>query len=224
MEDLELKNLWLSYDQKLANAQLLNAQSWALNLRCFAEIQQKKASSKLRALARHNIVAVVLGIIWVLCLGVLVWGNGFANVYFCISVAAIALFSLYAVIVYTRHTAIINSIDYDASVVATQEKLARLQTSTFSSIRILWLQMPFYTTFWWSKEFVATGASFWLISFPIALLFLFLAIYLYRNLRVENMHKKWVRSLMMAGPELRNVVKSMSFLEEIEAFKKEMIA
>lgn len=222
MEDLELKNLWFSYEKKLADAQLLNAQSWALNLRCFAEIQQKKAASKLRALAIHNVFAVLLGIVWVLFLGVLVWGNGFVNPYFCVSVAAIALFSLYAVIVYIRHTAIINSIDYNESVVAAQEKLARLQTSTFRSIRVLWLQMPFYTTFWWSPEFVSTGASFWLISFPITLLFVVLAVYLYRNLRVENMHKKWVRAIMMAGPELRNVVRSMAFLEEIESLRKDV--
>ena len=92
MEDIELQNIWQSYDRKIAEAQVLNAQSWVLNLRCFENIQQQKAASKLNALVRHNIVAVVLGIVWVLFLGILVWGNRFKNVYFSFSVSMILLF------------------------------------------------------------------------------------------------------------------------------------
>jgi glucan phosphoethanolaminetransferase (alkaline phosphatase superfamily) len=223
MEDAELKNIWLSYDKKLADAQLLNAQSWALNLRCFAEIQQKKASSKLRALTIHNIFAVVIGILWILILGALVVLNHFKNPYFSTSLLAILLFSVYAVFIYIRHIDIIAGIDYDKSIIETQQKLAKLQTSTFRSIRIIWLQLPFYTCFWWNTTFVESDPSFWYTALPIALAFLAVALYLYRNLRPENMHKKWVRSLMLAGPELKNVVKSIDFLKEIEEFKKGMI-
>jgi hypothetical protein len=223
MEDIELKNTWLAYDRKLAEAQVLNAQSWALNLRCFAEIQQKKASSKLRALTIHNIVAVIIGIFWTLILGALVWFNHFTNPFFSTSVLAIALFSVYAIYIYIRHTDIIAGIDYDNSIVVTQKKLAHLQTSTFRSIRIIWLQLPFYTSFWWNTTFVESDPSFWYIALPVFLVFLLIAIYLYRNLRPENMHKKWVRSLMLAGPELKNVSKSIAFLEEVEELKKSMI-
>jgi glucan phosphoethanolaminetransferase (alkaline phosphatase superfamily) len=223
MEDNELKNIWLTYDKKLADAQLLNAQSWALNLRCFAEIQQKKASSKLRALTIHNIFAVLIGIVWILLLGALVWLNHFTNPYFSTSMLAILLFSLYAVFIYIRHIDIIAGIDYDNSIVETQQKLARLQASTFKSIRIIWLQLPFYTCFWWNTTFVESDPSFWYIALPVALVFLLAALFLYRNLRPENMHKKWVRSLMLAGPELKNVVKSIDFLKEVEEFKKGMM-
>jgi hypothetical protein len=223
MEDIELKNTWLAYDRKLAEAQVLNAQSWALNLRCFAEIQQKKASSKLRALTIHNIIAVIIGIFWTLILGALVWFNHFTNPFFSTSVLAIALFSVYAIYIYIRHTDIIAGIDYDNSIVVTQEKLANLQTSTFRSIRIIWLQLPFYTSFWWNTTFVESDPSFWYTALPVFLVFLFIAIYLYRNLRPENMHKKWVRSLMLAGPELKNVSKSIAFLAEVEELKKSMI-
>jgi hypothetical protein len=224
MEDLELKTIWQSYDNKIAEAQVLNAQSWALNLRCFETIQQQKAGSKLNALARHNTAAVVLGILWVLFLGILVWGNLFENICFSISISMIALFSLYAIIVYVKHIILIKQINYDESIVDTQKKLAYLQTSTFQSVRIIWLQLPFYTTWWWHGKWVfGTDLSFWLISFPITLLFALLAIYLYKNIRIENMHKKWVRSLMMAGPEYKNVMKSMAFINEIEEFKKDLI-
>ena len=223
MEDIELKNLWQSYDTKISNAALLNAQSWALNFRCFESIQQQKITSKLNALTRHNIAAVIIGIIWVLVLGILVWGNHFANPFFGISVSMILLFSLYAIVVYIKHIIMISQVDYDHTILDTQKKLTAIQASTFQSIRIIWIQMPFHTTWWWSISFVTSGIGFWLISFPITLLFTWLTLYIYRNLRAENMHKKWVRSLLMAGPELRNIIKSMAFLKEIEEFKKDLV-
>jgi len=224
MEDIELKNIWQSYDRKIAEAQVLNAQSWVLNMRCFETIQQQKASSKLNALARHNIAAIVLGIIWVLFLGILVWGNHFANFYFSFSVSMILLFSLYAVIIYLKHTILIKQINYEGNILDTQKKLASLQASTFQGTRIIWLQLPFHTTWWWHSSWAFSGdLRFWFISLPITLLFTLLAIYLYQNLRIENMHKKWVRLLMMAGPEYKNVASSLAFLNEIEEFKKELI-
>jgi hypothetical protein len=224
MEDRELKNIWQSYDRKIAEAQLLNAQSWALNLRCFETIQQQKAASRLNALARFKTGAVILGILWVLFLSVLVWGNGFANPYFGVSVSIIALFSAYAVVVYIKHIILIRQLNYDGNIIDTQKKLSALQASTFQSTRVLWLQMPFHTTWFWHSSWIDfSTARFWLINFPITLLFALLAIYLYKNITAENMHKKWVRSLMMAGPEYKDVVRSKAFLDEIEEFRKELI-
>ncbi|MES2329163.1 MAG: hypothetical protein V4539_06130 [Bacteroidota bacterium] len=224
MEDLELKDIWRSYDKKIAEAQVLNAQSWLLNLRCFESIQQQKAQSKLKSLARFKTAAVVLGIFFLLLLGLLIWGNHFVNPYFTISMGAIFLFSLYAIIVYIKHIILIRQLDYDGNIIDTQKKLAGLQSSTFQSTRIMWLQMPFYSTWFWDNKWITeTGSKFWLIALPVTVLFTLLAIFLYHNIRVENMHKRWVRSLMMSGPEYKNVVRSMEFLNEIEEFKKELI-
>ena len=224
MEDIELKNIWLAYDKKIAEAQLLNRQSWVLNFKCFETIQQQKAESSLSSLSRFKIFAVVLGIVWVLFLGMLVWGNRFENPFFSVSVAMIALFSVYAVVVYIQHIVLIHRLNYDGNIIDTQKKIARLQASTFSSTRILWLQMPFYTTwFWHTKWIVLMGMKFWLIPVPITLLFTFLAVYLYRNITIENMHKPWVRKLMMSGPEYKNLIRSIAFLNEIEEFRKDIL-
>jgi hypothetical protein len=224
MEDIELQNIWQSYDKKIAAAEILNAQSWLLNFRCFENMQYQKAESKLNSLARFKIVGVIAGIVWVLFLALLVWGNRFENPYFGVSISMIALFSLYAVVIYIKHTILIRQISYDGNIMATQKKLARLESSTFQSTRITWLQLPFYTTwFWHSKWILFTSLKFWLIPFPITLLFVLMTVYLYKNIRIEKMHKKWVRSLMMAGPEYKNVLTSMEFLKEIEDFKKELI-
>lgn len=218
-----MKNIWQSYDRKIEEARVLNLQSWALNLRCFETIQTQKAKSKLDSLVTFKIWAVALGIIWVLFLGILIYGNRFENPYFGVSVSFIMLFSLIAVVVYIKHIIIIKQINYAENITDTQKKLAQLQVSTIKFTGIVWLQMPFHTTwFWHSKWILFSSLKFWLIPFPITLLFTFLAIYLYRNINLENMHKKWVRALMMAGPEYKSVIKAIDFINEIDAFKKDL--
>jgi len=213
VEDITLKDLWKAQDEKLDR-------SMKLNLYLLESMQKQKAESKLNSLARFKGWAVVLGILWVAFLGLLIYGNQLQNLYFTVSVGAIMLFNIAAVIIYIKHIAIIKSLDYSQSITGTQEKLSKLQTSTFN-LRFLLLQTPFYTSFFWSGEMISgMGPKFWLISVPITLLFTLLAIWLYRNLTLENMNKKWVRGLINSTPEHTSVFKAMDFLKEIEEFKK----
>ena len=193
-----------------------------LNLYLLESLQKQKAESKLNSLARFKLWAVVLGIVWVLFLGILIYGNWFKNPYFTISVFMIALFSLVAVIVYIKHIVLIRQIDYSKNITDTQKKLTELQSSTFNISRFLWLQTPFYTTWFWSTEMIGDmDIKFWLISVPITILFTFLAIWLYKNLTLQSLDKRWVKILVKNTPEYTSVVKARDFLNEIEAFKKE---
>jgi hypothetical protein len=109
--------------------------------------------------------------------------------------------------------------DYSQSITDTQEKLSRLQASTFNT-RFLFLQTPFYTIWFWSADMItAAGIKFWLISVPVGLLLTVLAIWLYRNLKPENMHKKWVSAFIKRNPEHKSIIEAQEFLNEIEEFK-----
>lgn len=219
MQDMELRQVWESYNQQIAKAEILNLQSWALNIRCFESLQQQRAEKKLNALRWFNTRAVILGIVWVGFLLLLVWGNRFQNVFFSLSVSAIALITLLVTATYIRHNILIGQVRYDNPVTDTQQQLARLARSTFHSTAIAWLQLPFYTTWFWSSSWIREGGmGFWLIAFPITLLFTLIAIFLYRNISAGNLHKKWVKSLMMAGPEYSHVAAAKAYLEEIDAF------
>lgn len=219
MQDIELKQVWESNKQQLAKAELLNLQSWALNIRCFESLQQQQAEKKLTALSRFNTRAIVLGIVWVGFLLLLVWANRFQNIFFTLSISAIALITLFMTATYIRHNILIGQVRYDHPVTDTQQQLARLQRSTFHSTAIAWLQLPLYTTWFWSSSWIQeAGMSFWLIAFPITLFFTLLAVFLYRNISAGNLHKKWVKSLMMAGPEYSHVAAARAYLEEIDAF------
>jgi hypothetical protein len=224
MEDLELKSIWQQYDKRIEEARVLNLQSWALNLRCFETIQTEKAKSKLHALARFKAWVAVLGVLWVLFLAVIIQGSWMVNPYFTVSAGMIMVFNILAVAVYIRHIVLIREINYSESITATQQKLASLKLSTVNTTRILMLQMPFYTTWFWHSNWIHNDStSFWLVAFPITLLFTWLAVFLYRNITLKNMHKKWLKLFMSAGPEYSSVAEAQAFISEIEDFKKDMV-
>jgi hypothetical protein len=220
MQDFELQNIWKEYDRRLEESKILNLQSWALNLKSFEMIQQLKAKSKLNKLVSIKIFVAALGIIWVAFLVFLVVHLlDFSKIFFIISACAIALITLAAVIVYIKHVVLIRTINNTEAVVDVQKKIARLQSSTIQITRILFLQSPFYCTWFVSVYDVMTGhAGFWFITFPIAILFTIAAIWLYWNIDMRNKDKKWFR-LLFSGAEWTYLVKAEEFINEIDTFK-----
>jgi hypothetical protein len=215
MEEMELKSIWNAYDKKLER-------SLKLNLRIFEDMQTGKAKSKLNALLSIKAGGVIIGILWTLFLGLLVYSVNFKNLWFSGSVALIMIFTLIAIVNYIDHIMLINRIDYTNSITDTQTKLAELQVSTIYTTRFAWLQLPFYTTFFWNNSWVMEGdKGFWLIAFPITILFILLAIWLYKNIVPGNLHKAWMKKLMMIGMEYKYALSASELLQEIEDFKKD---
>ncbi|MBK6380752.1 MAG: hypothetical protein IPF72_14095 [Chitinophagaceae bacterium] len=97
-------------------------------------------------MARLKLVAVILGILWTLFLGVLVYGNQLQNIYFTVSVGMIMLITIAAIAIYIKHIVLIKELDYSQSITDTQKKLAKLQASTFNN-RFILLQTPFTPPF-----------------------------------------------------------------------------
>lgn len=214
MEDTALRTLWKAQGEKLEKA-------LKFNLFLMESLQKQKAESKLNSLARFKSRAVIAGILWVIILGILFYGNQLQNIYFTISVGIIMLFNIGAVVMYINHIVLIRQIDYSQSITATQKKLSALQASTFN-MRFLFLQAPFYTTWFWSIEMIGElDIKFWLISVPITLLFTILAIWLFKNLTPQNMNKKWVKAFIKSNTEHSSIIKAQDFLTEIEQFKKD---
>jgi hypothetical protein len=223
MEDLELKNIWAAYDKKLEEAKILNLQSWALNLKCFEELQLHKAKSKLRALAGFRWGVIVLSIAYVLFLSMLVYFIRWRNIYFTVSIGMIALITMITLVTYIKHIVIISQINYSNSITDTQGKLSILRSSMINIVRIAWLQLPFWSTFFWSSKWIIYGSlSFWLIPLPITLFLTWLAIWLYRNVSLKNMDRAWFK-ILLGSPEWTSVQKALEFMREIEVFKQDLI-
>lgn len=219
---MELQNIWKAYDQKLEEARVLNLQSWVLNFKSFEALQTQKAKSKLNSLARFKTRAILAGILWVAILAFLIYHSlTFSKIFFVLSAGIIALVTLFAVIVYIQHVIWIRQIDNSETIIDVQKKVAQLQSSTLQIPRILFLQMPFYTTWWFTPQMVTSGdLKFWLISFPIALLFAFFSFWLYRNINYKNVQKKWFK-ILFNSPEWTSVTKAIQFVKEIEDYKND---
>lgn len=220
MEDSQLKELLTSYNHQLEEARVLNLQSWVLNYKCYESMQSQKAKSKLRSLTTFKMVAVVLGILWVMFLGYLLYYSlEMSKIFFVISISAIILITSAAIFVYAYHIVLLRQIDNTENVVKTQETIARLQASTINITRILFLQSIFYCTFWWTPAMIEhSPVSFWLISFPVAFLFGWASVWLYLNISYKNAHKKWFR-ILFNSPEWTSLIKANEYLSEIERFK-----
>ncbi len=223
MEEQDFINIWKTYDKKIEEARILNLQSWALNLHWFESMQTNKAKAKMSSLANFKVGAVILGILYILFLSVLIYSNHMKNIYFTISLVLILLIIIIVTGVYIKHIILIRQIRYTESLTYTQENLSRLQSSTINIVRIAWLQLPLYTTWFWNTDWIVRDPlNFWLIAFPITLLFTLLTIWLYRNISLKNMNKKWFK-ILFNSPEWKSVRKSMEFIKEIEMFKEELI-
>lgn len=223
MNDIQLQQLWAEYDNKLEQAKVLNLQAWALNLQSKEALQMHKAKSKLNKLANYKKWVIALGVIWVLVLGFLIFNTiTWQGIFFDISAGAIAITTIIAIAFYVHHITLIQKVDNSESIVSAQQTIAQLQASTLQAIRIIWLQLPFYCTFYLSPALLQkAGTTFIIVHAVITLLFVWAAIWLYRNINYTNRHKKWFK-LLMGNIEWTNIAKAAQFLDEVEAFKKEV--
>jgi len=218
MQDSELENMWKVDSGKTDPAYIMNLQTWALHVRTIEYVQTFKAEARLRSLATFKSMAAAIGLIWSLFLGILIYGNHFKNVFFSGSLSILLLFSILSIVVYARQIILIKTIDYGEPVTAIQERLSKLQISTVGIVRLLWLQLPFYTTFFWSSQWIKSDKFFWVIALPITLAFTFLAVWIYRQLSLKNREKKWFR-ILVGKKEWVSITDAKTALDEIATFK-----
>jgi len=223
MEDMDLKNIWQAYDRKLEEARILNLQSWALNLQSFENLQSHKAKSVLNRLAGFKVWMVVLGFVWVfLLVFLIVHSLTLSKIFFVVSAGMIAVCTGIAVVVYIKHIVLIREIDNTDSVTAVQQKLSKLQASTINIVRILFLQSPFYTTWYINRHMLEQeNTGMWIFQILVTSFFSVMAIWLYKNISYRNAHKKWFK-LLFSGLDWTAPAKAMEFMKEIEEFKKEL--
>ena len=216
MNESDLKNAWKLYDKKLDRLLEVNFQQ-------LKAVQTQKAESKIESFKKNHTIVMVLGIVWVLFLGFLLYSIR-NNIYFTVSVGLIMLFNVFAVALYLRHIIILNQINIAESITETQRKLAQVHTSYSQVGRVLLLQTPLYCTFYYSEALVQHGGTlFWSIQAVIVPSLTALSIYLFRKLSHKNQSDNWVKRTdkFFGAEKLRNAI---AFLNEIEEFKKENLS
>ena len=215
MEDTEIINLWKSYDKKLEENLLFNKKN-------AEDITKIKVQSFLSSMKPMKIFIVLFSLVWVGFVEILIF-NIFdvASPFLLVSAAIHILLTKLAIGIYLYQLILIYQVDINEPIVATQEKLVRLRSTTLWISRLLFLQLPVWTTFWWNEVMLHEWNVFqWLITGSVTLAFAFAAIWLFFNIKYENRDKKWFR-LLFTGIEWNPLVKSMELLSQIDEYKIE---
>ena len=213
MEDIEIINLWKSYDRKLNENLLLNRKN-------ADEISKIKAQSLLSSMKPMKIFTIVVGIIWVVFIDVIIIRSFYiASSFFLVSAAILSLLNKLAIGIYLYQLILIHRIELDGAIMATQRRLASLKSTTLWIPRILFLQLPLWTTFYWTKTIFENGSIFLILTQAIVtLLFTLAAVWLFRNINYENRDKRWFR-IIFNRKEWYPVIKSIELYKEIQEFK-----
>lgn len=214
MEELALKELWQSYNNRLEESLLINKKNTE-------SITKMQAASLLNSIKPIKIFAMLAGIGWVFVIDTILWHLlEVASLFFLISAGIQVILTKLALFIYLYQLIVIYQIDISDPVVATQEKLASLRSSSLWVARILFLQLPVWSTFYLRKEiFSVNNQSYLIVNLAITLLFVLVSLWLFFNINYKNKDKKWFR-MIFGGKEWDNVLKSITLYNDIQDFKK----
>lgn len=210
----EFQQLWKAYDAKLEH-------SLQLNFRLLKEVQTQKTKSVLRTLTAGRVIGIVLGLLYEIILCLACWYVRSQPV-MAISIGVFIVVTGIAIGAYLRELVLIGRIGYADNIVNTQAKLAGIQSSIIRTLRISWIQLPFWVTFFVSNGLMRTGGPvFWSVEIPLVLAFTVIAVIFFRNLTPENIERRrWVRKLVQ-GTGWKSVTRAIGFMQEIREFKQE---
>lgn len=218
MNESELRLLWQSSNEKLESSLKVNKQNTE-------DITRLKAQNFLSSMKPVKIFTLIVGILWVTVVGsvlVNLFVNAYDSVslYFLYSATIQVLLTAIAVLVYIYQLELLYKIDFTEPVVSIQKKLSKLKVSTLNVTRILFLQLPIWTTFYWNETMFANGNLFlWIIQGTITLAFTYMAIWLFFSIRFENRNKRWFQ-LIFRGKEWVPILQSMELLNQIEKYQE----
>ncbi len=212
MENSEIINLWKFYDKKLDDNLLLNRKN-------AEDITHIKIRMFLISMTPLKLFTIVVGLLWVGLVDVLIINLfSVASLYFLISAGIQVLLTKLAIGIYFYQSVLIRQVDISEPIIATQEKIARLKSSTLWVARLLFLQLPLWTTFYLNDALLKSGnVVFYTIQAITTISFTFLAIWLFLNIKYENKEKKWFR-LIFTGKEWSPLIKSMELLNQLSDY------
>lgn len=219
MEEKHIMELWQTTNAKLED-------SFFISRKNTEEITKMKVQTLLSSMRPVKVFAVVAGFLWVL-FGAILVANLFIysfdkiSPWFLFSAAFQILLTAIALVLYIYQTVHICQADISDSIVETQRKLATLKSSSLWIARFLFLQLPLWTTFYWNKDMMRNGhTGLWVLQIVITLLFAFIAVWLFFNIKYKNKDKKWFR-FIFGKREWEPVLKAIELNKEIADFKED---
>jgi hypothetical protein len=217
MNEMEFKNLWQKTNEKLE-------ESFVINRNNTDDITRMKVYNFISSMKPIKIFTLLVGILWVgvgASLLSQIYLNAFSETNKCFLFSASIQVGITAValLIYLYQLITISEVDISDPVLKTQEKLASLKLSTLWVTRILFLQLPVWTTFWWNETMFKDWNLFqWALTGIVTLSFTYFAIWLFFNIKYENRNKKWFM-LIFKGKEWTSLMNSIELIEQINNYK-----
>lgn len=215
MNEVEIINLWKSYDKKLRESLLLNKKN-------VEDISKLKVKSFLSSMRPLKVFTVLTGIVWVIIMDFIIVNlfNVASPFFLTAAIIQVALTKI-AIVIYLYQLILIQRVNINEPVLSAQHKIAELRTSTLWTARVLFLQLPVWTFFYWNKSMFESGNTALLfIQILITASFTALALWLFFNIRYENKDRKWFR-LIFNGNEWEPVMKSADLLKQLDEYESE---
>ena len=215
MQESEILNLWKTYNKKLEENLVLNKKN-------AEDITRIKVKSFLSSMKPLKFFTILVGIVWVVFVDVIIFSHlQDANLFFLLSAGIQVVLTKAAIVIYIYQLILIHQVDISEPVVVTQLRLARLKSTTLWVARLLFLQLPVWTTFYWNQGILENGnLTLYIIQAITTLAFTYAAVWLFLNIRHENKDQKWFR-LIFDGNEWSPVIKSMELMNQLNEFTED---
>lgn len=214
MENIELQNIWKSYDRKLESMLAIN-KDVAVNL------SRQKLNKQISRLYRPKWTAIIVGVPYTLLLIGVTTIASIAKAYFvAIGFGAIALIMTMVLVLYLHQLYLISRIKRDEEVLTTQRLLSKLRVWSFRTLNLAVFQLPFWSICWISVNGLKDSPLVYGgVNLLIFLILSYLAYWIYKKLSYKNKESK-IRDFFLSGSEWDPILKSAEILEQIKEYKK----
>jgi hypothetical protein len=216
MNENEFKKLWQTSNEMLEK-------NCAINKSISEDIAHLKTYNLIGTMKPIKIFTILIAMIWV-GIGAFLLSNIYihafteANKFFLFSATIQVGLTAIALFMYLYQTIQIYSIDITEPILKTQKTLLKLKTSTLWVARIMFLQLPVWTTFWWNESMINEWNLFqWSITAGVTLLSTITALWLFFNIKLEKSDTRWFK-LIFKGNEWTPLIKSIELLNLIEDY------
>ena len=214
MNDTDLKYLWQTGNEQIAISQKSDKTS-------LDNLTKRNVSHFLSSMKPIKIFTLLVGLLWVFGIGYVLIKlsiNAYDQVslYFLYSAYFQVMLTAMAVIIYIIQLSTLYSIDFNKPVVILQKTLIKLKASTLNITKILILQLPFWTTFYWNESMFKNGTlPLFILQGAVTISFTYLSLWLFFHLKFENADKWWFK-LLLQGKEWEPLITSINILNEME--------
>lgn len=220
MNDNELKNLWQEMNEKTDN-------SFQFDPASINEMRRLHAIKLVASMKPMKFFTLITGILWVAG-GIFLLGNIYlnnyneANKFFLFSASAQVLLTAIAIMVYLYQIITIFQTDLSKPVFKVQSSIANIRASTLWITKVLFLQLPLWSCFWWNTSmFEEWGLLQLAIPVSLTLVFILVSLWLLLNIKIENRNKAWF-VFLFKGREWTPLIRSMELLDQISEYRNEI--